>query len=200
MLGFPERGFRMPLLGPHQELHPLYFQFSPEFQACTASSLLLWRGWRGSCLLGRFLWGLGDFFLLPILSTAGQDTQRMRRCLGNACMYSFKAKCGAPPMPGPGLDGVVDIVVRPTSGPVFKGCGSNGVQTHHQTVTAQSSQGWDGGSSEVHGNPEEETPLHLSRGIKVGFQEKEMGEPTWEGGGRLRPSMGKGAAGGGNGW
>ena len=189
----------MPLLGPHQELHPLYFQFSPEFQACTASSLLLWRRWR-SCLLGGFWWGLGDFFLLPILSAAGQDTERVRRYLGNACMHSFKAKCGVPPTPGPGLDRVTDIVVRPTSSLVFKGCGSSGVQTHHQTVTAQSSQGWDGGSSEAHGNPEEETPLHLSRGVTVGFQEKEMGEPTWEGGGRLRPSMGEGAAGGGNGW
>lgn len=34
---------------------------------------------------------------------------------------------------------------------LFMGCGSNGVQTHHQTVAAQSGQGWDGGSSEAHG-------------------------------------------------
>lgn len=110
-----ERGLRMPLLGPHQEFHPLYFQFSPEFQACSTSSLLLWRGWRRSCLLRGFWWDLRDFFLLPILSTAGQDTERVRRCLGKACIHSFKAKCGAPPLPGPGLDGAADIVVRPIS-------------------------------------------------------------------------------------
>lgn len=79
----------MPLLGPHQELHPLYFQFSPEFQVPASSPLLLWRGGRRSCLLGGFWWGFGDFFLLPILSTAGQDTERVSRCLGNACIHSF---------------------------------------------------------------------------------------------------------------
>lgn len=87
MLGFPERGLRMPLLGPHQELHPLYFQFSPEFQACTTSSLLLWRGWRRSCLFGGFWWGLRDFFLLPILSTAGQNTESEK--VPGKCMPAF---------------------------------------------------------------------------------------------------------------
>lgn len=93
-------GFSVPLLGPHQELHPLYFQFSPELQAPTSSLLLLRRGWR-SCLLGGLWWGLGDFLLLPILSTAGQDRERVRRCLGNACMHafihSFKAMYWCPP-------------------------------------------------------------------------------------------------------
>lgn len=88
-------GASKPLRGPHQELHPLYFQLSPEFQAPTSSFLLLWRGWRRCCLLGGLWWGFRDFFLLPILSTAGQDTERVRRCPGNpsihSIIHSFKA-------------------------------------------------------------------------------------------------------------
>lgn len=79
-----------PLLGPHQELHPLHLQFCPEFQAPASGFLLLWRGWgRGFCLLGGLWWGFRDFFFLPILSAAGQDTERVRRCLGNAFIRSF---------------------------------------------------------------------------------------------------------------
>lgn len=66
-----KRNFRVPLLGPHQEFHPLYFQFPPKFfQACTSSFFLFWRGRRG-CLLGGFWRRLGDFFLLSVLSTVG---------------------------------------------------------------------------------------------------------------------------------
>lgn len=77
-------------------------------------------GGGGAAFLGGSGGVSGTSSFSPFSALQGR-TQRVRRCPGNACLHSFKAKCGAPPMPGPGLDGVVDIVVRPTSGPVFKG-------------------------------------------------------------------------------
>lgn len=102
-------------------------------------------------------------------------------------------------MPGPGLDGAGDTVVRQL--PALSPWGSSpmGVQTRHQTVAARSGQGWDEGSSGAYGSPEE-TPLQLRGHVKVGFPEKEPREPRWEGGGRLRRSAEEGFTGGGNGW
>lgn len=118
------------------------------------------------------------------------------------CIHSFihsKPRAGAHPMPGPGLDGAGDTVVRQL--PALSPWGSSpmGVQTRHQTVAARSGQGWDEGSSGAYGSPEE-TPLQLRGHVKVGFPEKEPREPRWEGGGRLRRSAGEGFTGGGNGW
>lgn len=134
------RSVSKPLPGPHQELHPLHFQFSPEFQTPASSLLLLWRGWRRCCLLGGLWWGFGDFFLLPILSTAGQDTERVRRCLGNSFIHSE-------PCTGDTVMGHCPSM----------GLSPMGVQTGHQAAVAQNGQGQDGGGSGFCGGPE--TPL-----------------------------------------
>ena len=89
-------------------------------------------------------------------------------------IHSFIQSHRAHPMPGPGLDGAGDIVVRQP--PALSAWSSSPV------TRPQSGRGWGGVSSgdtcSAWGGG--------GGGIKVGFLEKETCEPRWEGGRRLR--------------